>query len=148
VRQQQRVAVAFLFAIETAMRAGEICGLMQKNINLSDRTAKILQTKNGHPRTVPLSSEAIRLIKRLEPWPGDRPIFIVSSGVLSTMFKKAVKLTGIENLTFHDTRHEATTRLAEIFDVLELARVTGHRDIKQLMTYYNKPASALALKLS
>ncbi len=66
IKQQQRVAVAFLFAIETAMRAGEICSLTRENINPGERTAKILQTKNGHPRTVPLSSEAIRLLKRLQ----------------------------------------------------------------------------------
>jgi integrase len=47
-------------------------------------------------------------------------------------------------LTFHDARHEATTRLAGKLQVLDLARVTGHRDIKQLMTYYNKDARELA----
>jgi len=49
----QRVAVAFLFAIETAMRAGDICGLVDSDI--VSRTATLRQTKNGTMRGVPLS---------------------------------------------------------------------------------------------
>ena len=51
---------------------------------------------------------------------------------------------GITDLTFHDTRHEATTRLAKKLHVLDLARVTGHSNINELMTYYNKDARELA----
>lgn len=138
----QRVAVAFLFALETAMRASEICSLMPGHLNLVERTALLATTKNGLPRYVPLSEEAIRLLKRLQPW-GDT-LFDVKSGTLSTLFKKAVSKTDIQNLTFHDTRHEAITRLAKKIDVLDLARMVGHRDIKQLMTYYNKSAADLA----
>ena len=68
----------------------------------------------------------------------------VTAGTVSTIFRKAVSDAGIDNLKFHDSRHEATTRLAQRLMVLDLARVTGHRDIRQLMTYYNKNARELA----
>lgn len=146
-QQQQRVAVAFLFAIETAMRAGEICSLQVKNIDLVKRTAYLPDTKNGHARWVALSTEAVRLLSRLQPFSEGGELFGLASGVLSTLFKKAVGRAGVEELTFHDTRHEAITRLANKLDVLDLARMVGHRDIKQLMTYYNKSAADLALEL-
>jgi len=58
-----------------------------------------------------------------------------------------VSKTKIKDLTFHDTRHEAITRLAKKLDVLDLARMVGHRDIKQLLTYYNKSAKEIASQL-
>jgi hypothetical protein len=55
--------------------------------------------------------------------------------------------TAIAALTFHHTRHEAITRLAKHYSVLNLARIVGHRDIKQLMTYYNRTASDIAKEM-
>ncbi|QEY15506.1 site-specific integrase [Cellvibrio sp. KY-GH-1] len=147
-QQQQRVAVAFLFAIETAMRLGEICSLVADNVDLEARTAFLPDTKNGTSRTVPLSREAVRLLNRLRPWPERGAILGVSSKTVTTLFARAVGLAGIDDLVFHDSRHEGTTRLAgKLPNVLDLARVTGHKDIKQLMTYYNKTAAELAMQL-
>jgi integrase len=147
VQQQQRVAVAFQFAIETAMRAGEICSIEAPHIDLANRTVYLPDTKNGSARYVPLSSEAVRLLQRLQPWPDGVPVLGVDSRTLDALFRKGVKRSGVEGLTFHDTRHEAITRLAMKLDVLDLARMVGHKDIKQLMTYYNKSAAELATQL-
>jgi integrase len=136
---QQRVAVAFLFAIETGMRAGEICMLDKTLVDVKKKVAHLPRTKNGYPRDVPLSDEAIRLWRRLP-----EKSFKIASGTLSTLFRKAVGKTTIENLTFHDTRHEAITRLSKKLNVLGLAKAVGHRDIKQLQTYYNESAEDLA----
>lgn len=145
--QMQRAASCFLFALETAMRAGEICGLLPEHIDLDARTAYLPDTKNGYARSVPLSTEALRILKRQEPWLPGKPIFRLSAGTLSSLFKRGTDRSGVEGLTFHDSRHEAITRLAKKLDVLDLARMVGHRDIKQLMTYYNKTAAELALQL-
>lgn len=146
----QHVAIAFHFAIETAMRAGEICALNQTMLNTDTRVAHLPHTitKNGYPRDVPLSSKAIVLINKLpEPENNERPIFQLTSATLDTLFRKYRDRTLIQNLHFHDTRHEAITRLANKLDVLDLARIVGHRDLKQLMTYYNKSAEELAQQL-
>jgi integrase len=50
-------------------------------------------------------------------------------------------------MTFHDSRHEAITRLASKLNVLELARMVGHTNINQLRTYYNATAEDIASRL-
>ncbi len=48
-----------------------------------------------------------------------------------------VREAGLKDLTFHDLRHEATSRLAKLLpNPLDLKRVTGHRDLKSLDRYY------------
>jgi integrase len=53
----------------------------------------------------------------------------------------------IEDGTFHDTRHLAITRLARKLGVLDLARMVGDRDLRQLQVYYNETAEAMAARL-
>lgn len=136
---QQRIALAFLFAIETAMRAGEICGLRAGDVN--GCVARLKMTKNGFPRNVALSPRA------MEIWAMVPDGFGITTATLDAMFRMARKRAGVEGLTFHDTRHEAITRLASKLNVLELARMVGHHDIKQLQTYYNASAEEIASKL-
>lgn len=140
-----RVGAALLFAIETAMRAGEICGLMWANVDLDKRTAKLIETKNGHKREVPLSIEATRILNQVKS--DSESVFNLQSSQIDSLFRKAKKMAMIEDLHFHDSRHTAITRLACKLNVLELARMVGHRDLRQLQVYYNASAESLAKKL-
>lgn len=142
----QRVAAAMLFAIETAMRASEITNLTWHNVNLEKRTALLVETKNGTNRNVPLSTEAVRILKQVK---NDKyeTVFGIKSSQIDSLFRKAKKRTMTSDLHFHDTRHLAITRLAKKLDVLELARMVGHKDLRQLMVYYNETAEQLAKKL-
>lgn len=137
------VAVAFLFAIETAMRAGEICSLKRSSINLNTRVAKLEKTKNGDDREVLLSNRAVELLKLLpkEPDPNGY-IFHLTSKTLDVNFRTYRDKTPIKDLHFHDTRHEATTRLSQLpkMNLLRLAKITGHKDLKYLMIYFNETA--------
>jgi integrase len=137
------VAVAMLFAIETAMRAGEICGLQWSNITGS--VAHLPRTKNGTSRNVPLSPRALELLSQLPK--GAETCFGLSSASLDALFRKARGRANIADMTFHDTRHEAITRLARKLNVLELARMVGHKDLKMLQIYYNESAEEIAKKL-
>ncbi|MCO7225070.1 tyrosine-type recombinase/integrase [Pleionea sp. CnH1-48] len=146
--KSQFVAVAFLFALETAMRAGEICQLCEALIDVKSAVAHLPNTKNGLPRQVLLSNRAMALLKLLPKRQGEyEPVFQLEAQLLSTLFRKYCQMTTIKDLTFHDSRHEAITRLAEKIEVLDLARMVGHRDIRQLMTYYNKSAADIAKQL-
>ena len=140
---KEKVFVAFLFAIETAMRAGEICNLTWDNVSREDRTAFLPKTKNGKSRTVALSSRAIELLGCLSKERHDK-CFGLKSSQITANFTILVNKTLIENLNFHDTRHEAITRLAKKLPVLALARNTGHTDIKKLMVYYNETGAEIA----
>lgn len=142
---QARVGAAFLFAIETAMRAGEIVKLTWDRVDMKKRVARLDETKNGTSRNVPLSSEAVRILKQLPA--GEATCFGLTSQNLDALFRKAKARALIENLHFHDTRHEAITRLAKKLDVLDLARMVGHRDLRMLMVYYNATAEELAQRL-
>lgn len=141
----QRVGIAFLFAIETAMRAGEICGLKPGHIN--GRVATLPQTKNGTKRDVPLSSRAVALLKLLPAPEEGGTMFDVTPASLDALFRKARGRAMVEDATFHDTRHLAITRLAKKLHVLDLARMTGHRDLKKLQIYYNESAEDMAARL-
>lgn len=135
----------FLFAIETAMRQGEIAKLTWDNVDLENRTAHLPMTKNGEPRDVPLSLEAVRILKQL-PRINER-CFNKKLTSFSTWFAKLFRRAGVKNLHFHDTRHEAITRLSKKLNVLELARMVGHKNLKMLMVYYNESAADIAKKL-
>lgn len=54
----------------------------------------------------------------------------------------------LTDLRFHDLRHEATSRLASVFPMHELTKITGHRDPRMLMRYYHPRAEELAKRLA
>lgn len=135
-----RTGAAMLFAVETAMRAGEICNLTWSNVNLERRTAFLPITKNGSSRTVPLTKAAVKILERLrdEIEQGDT-CFQVKSNILDATFRKLKKTANREYLHFHDTRREALTRLAKKVDVMTLAKISGHKDIRILQNVYYAP---------
>jgi len=135
-------------AIETAMRLGELLALRWENVNLKEQTAYLPDTKNGESRTVPLSTRAVVLLESLPCKGNDGPVFQVSSQAVKQAWKRALKRAGIEDLRIHDQRHEATSRLAEkLPNLIELAAVTGHKDLRMLKRYYHPRAADLAKKL-
>jgi len=148
--QMQEVAYVFLIALETAMRKGEILNLSLDTVQLEKRYVRLLKTKNGDSRNVPLSKRATQLldviIKSAQEQKRD-DLFVVSAANADVLFRRVRDRLGLENLHFHDTRHEAITRLARKLDVLDLARMTGHRDPRSLMVYYNATASEVAARL-
>lgn len=139
------VAATFLFAIETGMRSGEILSLTPERITGS--VAHLPRTKNDSKRDVPLSKRALEILSELPAPAASAPYFNVTDESRDSLFRKAVVRAGIEGLTFHDARHEAITRLAKKLNILELARMVGHKDIRQLQVYYNETAAEIAKKL-
>lgn len=145
-REGHQVAVCLLLALETAMRAGEMLGLTWGAVHLDQRFVTLPETKNGEARDVPLSRRAVELIELMAGADPAR-VFTLSSASLDALFRRARDRCGIVDLHFHDSRATALTRLSERLDVLELARMVGHRDLKSLMVYYRKTAAQLAYKL-
>lgn len=140
-----RVGAAFMFAIETAFRAQEICNLRWADIK--GRVAKINDSKTYTGiREVPLSMVAMGIIEQCKGIDKEF-VFKVNTSQLDSLFRKAKGLVDITDLHFHDTRHLAITRLASKLEVLELARVVGHKDLKMLLVYFNSKASDLISKL-
>lgn len=135
------------FALETAMRRGELLSLTWENVDLRRRIARLPETKNGEARTVPLSSRAVAVLESL-PRSLDGRVFPVSAQSLKEVWLTALRRAGLTDLHFHDLRHEATSRLAErLPNVVELSAVTGHKDLRMLKRYYHPRAEDLARKL-
>jgi integrase len=101
-------------------------------------------TKNGDSREVPLSLRAREILALL---PRTDPVFGLESAQRDALFRKARDRAKIPNLHFHDSRSEAIWRLSKKLDVMELARVIGHRDLRSLLIYFNASADSLADKL-
>ncbi|MHA6828470.1 tyrosine-type recombinase/integrase [Ralstonia pseudosolanacearum] len=139
-----------ILAIETAMRRGELLSLQWQDVHLPDRFVRLHDTKNGEARDVPLSRRAAATLEELSKRPrhSSSRVFPISPEALKKAFTRACGRAGIEDLHFHDLRHEATSRIAEKVDnVLELSAVTGHRTLQMLRRYYHPRASDIALKL-
>ncbi|MNZ35088.1 Phage integrase family protein [compost metagenome] len=164
------------FAVETAMRRSEITGLLRTNVNLDKQVALLPVTKNGSPRGVPLSSKAVETLESLDERNDgrcfkSRPDSITKAFADAIADARSVYTEGLSlylkqkklpqekvdecinndpflmDLRFHDLRHEATSRLASIFPLHELTKITGHQDTRMLMRYYHPRAEDLARKL-
>jgi integrase len=148
VTRSQEVALAFLIGLRTAMRAGEILSLGARTLNLTRRVATVhhkMEYLTGRPREVPLSRHAIRLLR---PVAAKEQCFAVSSGTLDTIFRKARDKLLIEDLHFHDSRAEALTRLSRKVDVMTLAKISGHKDLRILQeVYYRESSEDIAARL-
>ena len=132
------------FAIETAMRQGEILAMDWKNIK--PHHVFVPDSKTNKSREVPLSKRARAILDAL-PGKGEGQVFKISFDALQNAFPRACARAKIENLTFHDLRHEATSRLAEKLEMHELMKMTGHTNAKMVMRYYHPKSAATAAKL-
>lgn len=142
-----RVGLAFRFALETAMRAGEIVNLTWDRVYLERRFVHVDKGKTATAkRDVPLSKGAVRVLELLDR--NTDTVFNITSAQLDALFRKASHKAVVEDGTFHDSRHTAATALSDKLDVMELAKMMGLTDLKILLTvYYNKKASDMAHKL-
>lgn len=150
-----------LLALETAMRRGELLALRWENIRLKDRVAYLPMTKNGQSRTVPLSTKAVEVLSGMTRKLYGEVFDGLTANAVKLGYIRAVKRARkayeeaggddprmLVDLTMHDLRHVAITRLAErLPNIVELAAVSGHSDVRMLKRYYHPKAEALALKL-
>lgn len=154
-------------AVETGMRRGEIAGIHREHIDLTSGWVYLPKTKNGTSRYVPLSPWAkyvLRLYVADKPRRG--PIFGMDPDAVTKTWIRAVRMARenyerlceqhgrrpqkayFHDLRFHDLRHEATSRLAKIFQIHELAKITGHKDTRMLLRYYHPHGGELSKKLA
>ncbi|AJY06028.1 site-specific integrase [Burkholderia sp. SIMBA_043] len=143
----REIAPAIILAIETAMRQGEIAKLRWENIDLEARTAFLPETKNGTTRKVPLSTRAAEALTWCPP-PHKGRVFKLTQSAMKYAFSRVREQCGLGNLHFHDLRHEAASRLFEKgLNVMEVATITGHKNLKHLQRYTHLRAEDLAKKL-
>ena len=151
------------FALETAMRRGEITGMMWNMVNLKNRTVVLPETKNGEKRDVPLSREAMRILSELPRRLDGRVFGYKDSHSITQAFIRALSRARLAyekecsekgekpdpsylvDLTFHDLRHEAASRFFEKgLNPMQVAAITGHKTLQMLKRYTHLKAEDLA----
>lgn len=137
------------FALATAMRRGEIASLCWENVDLKRKVALLPRTKNEESRSVPLSPDALRILRGLAPQEEGK-VFDVESNTLTQNMIETCTRAGIADLTFHDLRHEAISRLFETtdLDVMEIKMISGHKTLQMLARYTHLRADKLAARMA
>lgn len=160
----QHLSALLLLFIETAMRRSEMVSLSWKNVHLNKQYALLIDTKNDESREVPLSSRAVAELALIEPKIG--LVFHLRADSVTQCFgraKKRARKTYVEQcladkvepdpdflvtLRLHDLRHEAASSFFEKgLNMMEVATMTGHKDLKMLKRYTHLRSQDIALKL-
>ncbi|WP_423855973.1 site-specific integrase [Acidithiobacillus montserratensis] len=132
------------FALETAMRRGEIAAMRWAHIESGGRVLRVPDSKNGESRMVPLSTVAAGILQGL-PRRIDGKVWGIRADSITQAFDRACNRAGIEDLRFHDLRHEATSRLFEKgLNPMQVASITGHKTLQMLKRYTHLRAEDLA----
>ncbi len=144
------------FAVATAMRQDEICRVQFEDFNAQQSTLMIRQRKhprqkNSNDQVIPLVADAgynpAVLIAEQEQRLGRNTgfIFPYDSRSVGSAFRRVCRDLAIEDLHFHDLRHEGISRLFEAdWDIPQVAAVSGHRDWKMLQRYTHLRPSFIA----
>ena len=134
-----------LLALETGMRRGEI--LNARYEHLKNGLLTIPKTKTGASRTIPLTPNAQRIITAL-PRSITGFLLPISSNALMLAWERARQRGGIDDLRFHDLRHEAISRFFEMgLSIPEVALISGHKDYRMLARYTHLRAEDLVKRL-
>ena len=146
-RQQIPIGRIIRFAVATAMRQDEISRIewadfdsQKKMLLIRDR--KDPRRKAGNNQRIPLLDvtgyDACSIIEEQRGCVGEsrRRIFPYNGRSVGTAFRRQCRELQIEDLHFHDLRHEGTSRLFEAgFSIEQVSLVTGHKDWKMLRRY-------------
>jgi integrase len=138
-RSKIPMADIFQFALHTSRREEEITRLMRKDLDRENGVAwlddvKHPRKKKGNRRKFRVLAEAWEIMERQPE--SDERVFPYNPNTIGEMFRRACKVIGIKNLRFHDTRHEATSRLFERgYDIPEVAQFTLHESWATLKRY-------------
>lgn len=127
------------FAIFSTRRQEEITRMVGKDLDRANLEIIVRDMKNpgekiGNDVTTSLTPEALQLIE-LQP-KTDGCIWPHNAESVSTSFSRACAFLGIEDLHFHDLRHEGISRLFELgWSIPRVACVSGHRSWTSLKRY-------------
>lgn len=138
-----------ILAVETGMRRGELLDLRWESIDLALRVAHLPQTKNGDSRAVPLSRRAVVALATLRSAESQSErVFQMTGNSVRSSFDRLRTRARVPDLRFHDLRHEAISRMFEKgLNPIEVAAISGHRELRMLRRYTHLRAANLAAKL-
>lgn len=141
---QQEAAAMFAFLLETGCRWGEAGAMRAEHVDLVRGEWVIPKTKNGHPRTVLLTSKAQQA---LEGRLSGGLVWSLGYKAFGHQFDRVKGLMGMSadlELTIHTLRHTCLSRLAQAgLSLPELQAWGGHRSLASLTRYIHIDTSRL-----
>ena len=109
--------------------------------------AKLRHTKNGMGRLVPLSGLALLVLENLSK--DNSRVFSTTDYAIRHGWDRLKVRAGIEDLKFHDLRHEAISSFFEIgLNIAEVGKISGHKDARMLFRYTHPNESSILEKLA
>jgi len=148
-RSEPNLRNIIIFAIETAMRLGEILNIKWNDIK--NGLAVLNKTKNGEVRYVPISKIANQVLMRTQKNENDDRVFYFWKTVsgFESSWQKFKKREGLVDLRFHDFRHEAISRMFEKgLSHMEVSAISGHKSLLVLRRYTHLNIEYLRDKLA
>jgi site-specific recombinase XerD len=140
-----QVKQAFLFSCFSGLRYSDVDRLTWDKVK--GEYLEFTQTKTGEPENLPLSGEALRILKRQKKakpnpnlernLPQNIVFFLPAQGVLDRQLKKWGKAAGItKSLSFHKARHSfATIALSSGIDIYTVSKLLGHKNLATTQIY-------------
>jgi len=136
--KNQEVALAFMIELRTSLRAAEVLRVNKDTFNQAKRVI-VVKAKGKLRSEIPVTKQGARLCKLAN--------FTITAVSLDVLFRKARDSVLISDKTFHDGRATALTMLARKYDILTLARISQHSDLKMLQKYYRESSQEIAARL-
>lgn len=125
-----------MVALHTGMRRGEILDLRWQNVDLLKRLIRVVKSKNGEKRSIPMSNTLCTLFKSMNIRDISGKVFPISGSSLRQAFDKVVGKAKLEDFRFHDLRHTFATRLVQNgVDLYKVKELLGHKTITMTMRY-------------
>jgi integrase len=140
------LALAVRLALATGLRRGELLALEWSDVDLHQGRLLVRMSKNGRPRMIPLTPDAIKTLGSLVPT--DPRVIPISANALKLAFART-KRKARTSFRFHDLRHEAISRFFDIgLTIPEVQMIGGHRTLSQLSRYSHPDVTRVTGKLS
>lgn len=165
--RSEELPTIITLAVESTMRRSEVCGIRREHIDLRGGVVWLPDTKNGSSRKVPLTPWALETLRQYLAGKQLRgKIFSMTPSAVTRAFIRARRRARknyealcakygrrphpdyFHNLRLHDLRHEATSVLAPIFELHEMAKISGHNSTRMLLRYYHPDGRELAKKIA
>ncbi len=137
----EHIRPLIVIATNTGMRQGEILNLTQEDIDPERGFIRVMESKNGETRYVPMNQDVKETLQELlkHRKMGNPYLFHRGNtrlGSFRKSFSKAVEGAGIKNFRFHDLRHTCASWLAqEGVQLLTIKAVLGHKTLSMVNRY-------------
>ena len=123
-------------ALHTGMRRGEILRLKWQNADFKRRAVRVVKSKNGEKRAIPMSQTLFNVLKSITVKDVSGRVFPISASSVRHAFDKVMERACIEDFHFHDLRHTFATRLVQNgVDIYKVKELLGHKTIAMTMRY-------------